>query len=453
MNMYFSILLFLSLSLGLAGCIDRKYENPNDPNRENKVATSTDKIGGAQADPSSSSPTASSPSSPPTPTQPTSVAPSVPAPAGSAPTVESPAAGCLVAGCSPAAGTVFDISNAFETTPAGCAEAKRSMVFDAGGGKLQHFVQANCGSRQHVYSFQTNYDGTAASAPVTLTAQCNTGSTGAETFEADKGADGYLIAYVCYVDTSHRNLRMVAVDSSGAATGDTLFENAYDSSVSGTNHKPFKIAWNATAGSYGLARNDKFQRFSAVGVAQGGPVTIGGSSFVAGISVDGGNWIFTTGINQSACYKVSSSGTLLCNGTSLGWLTFPIAGNSSFMVNNYYRNKLQLLAFNASNCSTTDADDGIAPVNELDNNSNGIFEAEMLTAKFAAVLYRSDPDKLVAAIISADDKFSIESESPITQYQTSLDSAHLAVINGRIYTDYTKDGKAYVSYSTQSVSN
>jgi hypothetical protein len=402
-----SSVLPLAIALASACGGDRKFNNPNDPNGTAEGG----KDSGTSDDPTGSGPDG----------------------AGAGAT---PGAGgtCLTGTCAPAAGTVFDFANAFKVTPTGCTGVGAVRLFDTGT-DLRFFLQANCGQRNAVYTFTTTYTGANAANLALASADCNS-ATGTTGFAVDQGAAGYLVAYECKNGGSSYETRVVAVDATGSVGTSAVYET-------GTTSRSYFMAWNGTANAFGLARDGQFQRYASGGSAIGGPVAHAitglGSAFAAG-----GAWYL---MNYYLCSRVNTSGALECNGIQSSVngrkVLLDPAGPSVVSAES---GRFATATVNPATCALTSDSSEVTPSNALDTALGAL----SLNGTYGAFTFKTQKSLVVTTFAKGDG--AIQSEASVAGYASALGAADTKVIQGKIYVAYDKDGDAFASYSTQSVS-
>jgi len=363
------------------------------------------------------------------------------------------ASSCLTADCNPPSGTVFDFNNTFSITPSGCTVSGANS-FDTGT-DLRHFVLANCGARSSVYTFKTSYVGTGATTPVNLSSDCASGVTGVRSFNVDKGASSYLVLYVCNPSGGTTSTKVLALADDG--TPGTVRE--YETMETGG----YQMAWNSTAGTYGVTKTGRFQRFNESGIAAGGSIVIANNN--KGSFVSNGNWIVIADKGSGlGCSKISSSGTLQCDQAVVTsdsrYFGGGLTGSSPRVIGVDSYGRWGSYSINLASCVGTLDFDYVTATNEpvvfsslygafyISNYRKG-YGAPALSETIGTYLYKSSESLIFATFDLAGSK--IYSEAAVTGYRTALNTASIKIIQNKLYVAYDKDGGGYVSYSTQAV--
>ncbi len=442
LKFYILCIVFVSFSCQQK---DRKFDNPQDPNRdpEKSITTSTinktDGSSGENEDTSStdSTVTTSKTSGGSGGNNDTSSTDS---------TVTNPDDSveeniCLTGNCNPPEGTSFDFSNTFSVTPAGCTQAKRVRVFDTGS-DLMVFINVLCSDRHQVYSIGLNYDGVQTRAPALLTSDCNTGTDGVTDFEVDQGTNGYLLLYVCKTASSSYRAKVVPVGSNGSAGTSVLYETL----TSGDEY--YHVSWNSTGSTYGVIRPSQFQRFNESGSTVGGAITVG-SSDEAELPVFGDKWFAVYRYDgNTGCSKVASNGVLQCNNVSLGSsysYYYRLLNDSTAIKADSNYNRIYRLSFNSSTCAISD-ESALASLTNV--NISKVFNAISINSSIGALLYSTNKNQLIMVTFPKSGSFVTYSESGVASFAT-LNSARMKIIHNKIYVAFDKDGVGYVTYSAE----
>jgi len=409
--------LLVFLMFGLSSCqpTTRSFNNPVDPNKDDKGSPSP------ATDKTSTSSTESSTSS------------------------------CLLGTCNPPVGSVYDFANSFTITPSGCTGANEPHIFDNGSG-LTIFILANCGQRNAVYFFNTAYNGTSPTNPASATLDCNSGTTGVMQYSVDQGSSGFLLIYKCNQTSGSYVAKTVTIASDGTVGTPTLYEST-NSSYS------YSVTWNSSAAAFGVTRYGQFQRYSSTGSQLGGPISLGtvNNGTIGAAIVSGGYWMIIAADpenNYSYCSKINSSGTLQCNQVQIGSGGYAFSevysflnGASSLKVVDSYRG-ISDHSLSVSDCTATSDFNTLDPTNNI-KDSTYIQSALALSSTIAAAAYKTT-NSLIVTTYDINGS-AIYSENSVAGYSTSLNSWEIKSIQNKIYVAYDKDGSGYVSYSTQAV--
>ena len=346
----------LSALVPFLGCQDHNFNNPYDPSSPTygnpSVTTDTTSAGGDNSGTNSS-------------------------------TKSLGTSTCLSGNCNPPSTSIYDFANVFPITPNGCSNVTGVRTFDTGQ-NLMHFLNANCGSRNQVYSLTTSYTGESATTPTNLTNSCNAGSTGVTDFTIDKGSSGYLLAYTCYINSTSYTTHMLPINSSGNPGNASLIATA-------TSSGSYSLAWNPTVETYGFANLNQFQRYNQSGAAIAGPDSLGVQTQYNRFNfVVAGKWmLFNYGVINNSwtnyCSKIDSTGTLQCNGVDLSRKQVPIYGYTQKLLS--YDNNLTATGFDPSTCSKISRSEEYG---QLTNTPSNLFSSIVLNNSIGALSYNTN---------------------------------------------------------------
>lgn len=411
------ISVFLLACLALACSADYAFDNPVDPECKNKDNPSacTATTGSAGTATSSSGPGA---------------------PSGS----ETSTSSGTTTTTNAVAGSVYNFVNSFSVTPSGCSKVGKVQVFE-NGTELMIFVLATCSDRAHVYAYKASYAGVASSTPIMLTSDCNSGTTGINDFTVDKGPNNYLLAYVCKISSSSFVTKVATVSTTVNIGTSTTYETL-------STAKGYRLAWNSSSNTFGLAKSGVFQRFNESGSTAGGPVTLN-SVYPKQFDVVDGQWLIVDYYYYAT--TISPSGTLGCDKVNTlakfggGLMAFHGTQKIILMKDGYLASQDIV----PSTCITIgDRSDYVKLTNI--GNSLDIRSNSLLNSTIGALLFTNGKG-LILATYPRLGTYKIHAENSVAGYTETMNSAEVKVIQSKLYVAYDKDGAGYVSYSNETV--
>lgn len=320
------------------------------------------------------------------------------------------------------------------------------MVFYPHEDGIRIITRAKCGSTEQLYLQRFNLAGAALGAVQHLSPACSGGSSSVVGSATAVGEDNFMLTYSCQRNSVSFDQYVVTVSPDGHVISELLYENH-------SSQYTYKLAWNATAGAFGLVRRGRFQRFDADGETIGGPVQIS-EHIIDIIDIIDGDWIIIHSVHNTRagrCTKVSATGNVLCNDKNLGEVIAGIFNPNQIIRTNYSWNSTSTLRIRRSEvdwdtCSTISSSSELAPRNNGPHNQgNYIYNTVDIDKDLAALLYKTK-DSLIVAAFRMQGNLEIVAESSVVGHK-DLKGASMRIWNNELLVGAVSGGRAKIFVS------
>lgn len=361
-------------------------------------------------------------------------------------------AACLTGSCSTPQNLQIAFSQPVPISPYECSSVQKLKVIDFTN-HLWIFSRASCAStRTYLYMEQRSYSGESLAAPELLSINCSTSTNYVSDFDVAKNPSGILLVYSCYLSYNSYRIDSLTIDSQGIPSEAHLIEST-------TKNMNITLTWNSEAGVYGMARESQFLRLATDGTVLGSPIVIP-ANFVSQMRSIDSDWVVLQASGSGSysttyCSKISSLGTLLCNGKKLGDGQIQLASEEQllrFDTPSYVSAKVSALSFTLDTCSAFNESNTVSPNNSPSNAyDNKLYDSSSIYNNALVNVFQGVYG-LMLGIYKRDTTLNLLSEIGIdTAEPGDVSEAHIAIYGEHLNVYYVKESKGYIVVSQQKV--